>query len=271
MQKRLGINTYTLMWSIGFEGAQPEKPVTALGLLEAPRRLGVKVLQVGPNLPLDKLDAGELDAFCARAREWDIELELGTRGLEFDHLERQIALAKRIGATLLRTIPEIGGQSPALTQIAESLKAIRPVLEREGVRLALENGKIPAADLARVLDQTNSPSVGIVLDTVNSLAVPEGWRHVAETLAPYTMCLHLKEFVIKRVWHMMGFICEGRPTGQGQLDIPWLLEICRGSRYDYNVIIELWPPEQKTLQQTIDLEQAWADESVKFMRRYIAE
>jgi len=81
----------------------------------------------------------------------------------------------------------------------------------------------------------------------------------------------LKEVAMKRVWHMMGFVCEGRPTGQGQLDIPWILQACRRSPHDYNVILELWPPEQATLEETIRLEQAWAVESVAFMRRYIRE
>jgi 3-oxoisoapionate decarboxylase len=268
---RLGINTYAYMWSIGFEGARPEKPMTALGLIEQARRLGVRVVQVGPNLPLDRLSESELDGFCAAARHSGIELELGTRGLECDHLTQQVHLCKRIGATLLRTIPEIGGQTPPLSDIPRHLRAILPALEREGVRLAMENGKIPAQDLAHVLDETASPLLGVVLDTTNSLAVPEGWKYVAEVLAPYTMCLHLKEFIIKRVWHMMGFICEGRPAGLGQLDIPWLLETCRRSAHHYNVILELWPPEQKTLQETIELEQAWAVESVRFLRQYISE
>ncbi len=268
---RLGINTYTYMWSIGFEGARPKTPMTAIGLLEQACRLGVKVVQVGPNLPLDQLSEPELDAFCRSARERGIELELGTRGLEFDHLVQQVALCKRIGAGLLRTIPEIGGETPPIPDIGGHLRAVLPILEREGVRLAMENGKIPARDLACILDETGSPLLGIVLDTANSLAIPEGWKHVTEILAPYTMCLHLKEFIVKRVWHMMGFTCEGRPAGQGQLDIPWLLEACRKSRHDYNVIIELWPPEQKTLDETIALEHAWAVESVAFLRRYIPD
>jgi len=268
---RLGINTYTYMWSIGFEGARPKAPMTATGLLEQACRLGVKVVQIGPNLPLDKLSEPELDASCRSAREWGIELELGTRGLEFEHLVQQVALCKRIGAGLLRTIPEIGGETPPTSDIGGHLRAVLPILEREGIRLAMENGKIPARDLACILDETGSPLLGVVLDTANSLAISEGWKHVTEVLAPHIMCLHLKEFIIKRVWHMMGFICEGRAAGQGQLDIPWLLEACRRSRHDYNVIIELWPPEQKTLDETIALERAWAAESVAFLRRYIPD
>ena len=89
------------------------------------------------------------------------------------------------------------------------------------MNLAIENGKIPALDLKWLIEEANDPHFGIVLDTTNSLAIPEGWRYVAEILSPYVMGLHCKEFIIKRAWHMMGFICEGRPTGQGQLDVPW--------------------------------------------------
>jgi sugar phosphate isomerase/epimerase len=151
------------------------------------------------------------------------------------------------------------------------LKAIAPDLERTGINLGIENGKIPAREMEAFLKEAGSDKIGIVLDMVNSLAVPEGWREVTEILAPYTMCLHLKEFVIRRVWHMMGFVCEGRPAGQGQLDIPWLLNTCKQSKHDFNVIVELWPPERENLQKTIELEHAWAAESVKFMRGYVAD
>lgn len=268
---KLGINTYTYMWSIGFEGARPARPLTALGLLEKARQLGVRVVQVGPNLPLDRLPPGELEEFDRRARQWGIELELGTRGLETDHLARQAALCRRLRGSLLRTIPEIGGELPPLEDIPAYLRAILPMLEKEGVKLGLENGKIPAVELRRIVEQASSPLIGVVLDTTNSLAIPEGYKYVAEILAPYTLCLHLKEFLIKRVWHMMGFICEGRPTGKGQLDIPWLLETLKVSAHDFNVIIELWPPEQKTLEETIALEQAWALESIPYVRQFVKD
>ena len=268
----LGINTYTYMWSIGFKGAAPQRPLTAIGLLEKARELDVKVVQVGPNLPLDRLSDAELEQFVLQAGDWGIELELGTRGIEEPHLRAQVDLARRIGATLLRTIPEVAGQTPDVTAIPGLLRPVLPVLEAAGVRLGLENGKIPAVELRDVMAQVASPYVGVILDTVNSLAVPEGWRHVTETLAPYANCLHLKEFIVQRAWHMMGFTVEGRPAGKGQLDVPWLLETLRaGGAPRYNVILELWPPEQKALEDTIALEHAWAVESIGYLRQYIKD
>jgi len=268
---RLGITTYTFMWAIGFEGARPAQPLTPLGLLEKARALGVYVVQVGPNLPLDRLPPDELQAFVRRAHALGIGLELGTRGLEPEHIARQAALSRRLGSTLLRTVPELGGQTPAIEDLIQAVRASLPVLEREGVRLGLENGKLPAEELRAALDALDSQWVGVVLDTVNSLAVAEGYKQVAQVLAPYTICLHYKDFAIRRVWHMMGFICEGRPAGQGQVDAAWLFRTLRAARRDFNVILELWPPEQESLEETIVLEARWAEESIPFLRRFVAE
>jgi sugar phosphate isomerase/epimerase len=269
------------MWSIGFKGpnpafpdseARPDKPLTAVGLLEKAHAFGLNLVQTGPNLPVDKLPEAEFETFSQTAKEWGIELELGTRGLDYDHLVKQIAVARRMGAKLIRTLPEIAGKYATDAKlIPPVVRQILPVLEREGVRLAIENGKTPAADVRAALDEVNSPHVGLVLDMVNSLAIPEGWKYVTQLLAPHTMCVHYKDFTIKRAWHMMGFICEGMPAGQGLVETEWLLNELKASPYDYNVIIELWPPEQPKLQDTIDLEQAWAVESVPYLRKFIKD
>ncbi len=266
---KLGINTYAYMWSIGFEGARPDRPMGAFDLLRTARDLGVRVLQLGPNLPLEPLGEEGLDRLRQEACAQGVEIELGTRGLETDHLKSQLSMCERLGARLLRTVPEIGGRTPPVAEIPGYLRAVVPLLEDKGIRLAMENGNLPAADLAWTVGEAGSSSVGVVLDTANSLGIHEGWRYVTEVLAPHTMCLHLKDVAIKRVWHMMGFVCEGRPAGQGQLDIPWIIEACRRSRHDFNVILELWPPEQDTLERTIRLEQAWAEQSIAFLRKYV--
>jgi sugar phosphate isomerase/epimerase len=269
---KLGIGTYAYMWSIGFSGAEPAKPMTALELLAKARELGVRVVQYGPNLPLDSLPEAEQQALVRQAREWEIELEVGTRGFETEHLRREIALTQRVGATLLRTISEAGdGPIPSMAELVAPLKSILPDLESAGVRLAIENARIPSAEMRRVLDSLHSPWVGITLDTVNSLAIPEGWEEVTRNLAPYTFCLHVKDFVVQRVWHMMGFTVEGRPAGQGQLDLARLLERLRAAEVSPNAILELWVPEQRTPEETIRLEQTWVEQSIAYLRQYIRD
>ena len=278
---KLGINSYTYMWSIGFQGAnpafpdrtaKPKNPLTPLGLLQKARQLGINLVQTGPNLRLDEYPKAEVENFIHAAKAWGISFELGTRGLDYDHLVKQVELAKHMNASLIRTLPEIKGQYVTDAKlISQVVQPILPVLESQQIKLAIENGKTPAAKLKTALDDIHSPNVGIVLDMVNSLAVPEGWKEVTRLLAPYTMCVHYKDFTIKRAWHMMGFICEGAPSGQGMVETEWLFDTLKASPYDYNVFIELWPPEQPDLEDTIALEQQWAIESIQYLRKFIRD
>jgi hypothetical protein len=69
----------------------------------------------------------------------------------------------------------------------------------------------------------------------------------------------------------MGFVVEGRPAGQGRLDVPWLLERLRAAGRDANAILEQWPPPEATTHQTIAKEKAWARQSVSYLRTLIPD
>ncbi|MGD0129055.1 MAG: TIM barrel protein [Terriglobia bacterium] len=269
---KLGIGTYAYMWSIGFPGAAPKHPLDALGLLEKAQHLGVRVVQYGPNLSLGVLSRRDLEAVKQRSRAWGIEIEIGTRGLVRDHLLGQMELAREVGSTLLRSIPEMeNGRTATMPEIRDHLGAIVQDLEKAEIRLALENGRIPAQELSEVLDSLQSPWLGITLDTVNSLAIPEGTEQVVRVLARHTMCFHVKDFVIERAWHLMGFTVEGRAAGKGQMNFPWILQQLRAAGSTANAILELWPPPQAELEATIAVEQAWAEESIHYLRQYIPD
>ncbi|HBY63210.1 MAG TPA: hypothetical protein DEH78_25595 [Solibacterales bacterium] len=269
---RLGIGTYAYMWSIGFPGAAPRAPMNALGLLEKAEALGVNVVQYGPNLSLSTLPEEERGLVVARARERGIRLEVGTRGLESGNLAVHIELCGCVGSDFLRTVPERpDGSVPSAAEVVSALRPLLPELERAHVRLGMENSRMPAREMRRALDELANPSVGVTLDTVNSLAIPEGTREVAEQLAPWTYCLHVKDFTVRRDWHMMGFQVEGCAAGQGQLDVAWLLGLLRPYERCQSAILELWPPEQADLESTIALEGQWAVESVRYLRTLIPD
>ena len=268
---KLGIGSYTYMWSIGFEGARPDRPMRAIDLIAKAQELDVRVVQFGPNLALYELDRSELEDVLCAARASGIEVEAGTRGIETDRLERLIEFTANCGASLLRTVPEVDGRAPGLDELAGLLHAIEPRARQARVRLAVENSVIPSATLDAALRQIESEWLGITLDTVNSLAIPEGTEEVVRYLARWTKCLHVKDFVVRREWHMMGFRVEGRPAGRGQLNLPRLLNGLDRDGADCNAILELWPPEQATCAATIALEQQWAIESIQYLRTLIKE
>jgi sugar phosphate isomerase/epimerase len=227
-------------------------------------------VQFGPNLSLSKVSDQQLLAIVDYAGDAEIELEIGTRGVNPQRLRAQLELAARLDCKLVRTVPELeDGSAPSHAGLVECLGKIIPDLERHRIRLALENGNLPAQDLADTLDAFASPWLGVTLDTANSLAIPEGTRHVVKALARHTMCFHVKDFVVERVWHRMGFVVEGRPAGRGQMDLPWILRELDSAGADANAILELWPPQGADLQATTALEQEWAEESIRYLRQYI--
>jgi len=269
---KLGIGSYTFMWSIGFPGAEPENPMDAFGLLDMAIQLGVGTVQLGPNLPLSDIEEPSLGRFLNLARLNGIQIEMATRGMSLAHLRLQLALAERAGSTMLRTVPDSDADdSLTLSSLERDIRHILPDLERAKIQLTLENGKIPAKSLADLLDRLDSPWIGITLDTVNSLAIPEGTDEVVRSLAPYTSCLHVKDFTIERAWHMMGFKVEGCPAGLGQLKLPAILNALSRAGVSPIAILELWPPEQLHLTETIALEHVWARESIRYLRNYISD
>lgn len=252
----LGIGTYTYMWSLA------EKRLGAHGLLERATELGVRRVQFGPNFPLAP---GASDDVILDARDRRITLEIAMAGLEAEEIRRQLELCGETGSPFIRSVlQEVAEGAPPIEWIEEKLQAAVPLLQKAGIPLALENSVTPAADLARVLQ---GPWLGVTLDTANSLAICEGWRYVTEHLAPLTICFHVKDFIVRREWHKMGFRVEGCPAGKGQLDIPWILSRL-GDRCE-SAILELWPPELAAVDETIEQERAWAVESVETLRGWI--
>jgi hypothetical protein len=104
---------------------------------------------------------------------------------------------------------------------------------------------------------------------VNSMGIGEGLATVMENLAPFTVNLHVKDFSVKRVSHMMGFVIEGTPAGKGFLNLPLLMEVLRSYGRCRSAILELWTPPAANLLETISREEAWAGESIVYMKEII--
>ena len=152
------------------------------------------------------------------------------------------------------------------------MQGLAPELARAQVCLAIENhDRFPVRALARIMERVGSRHVGICLDTVNSFGALEGPEVVVEALGPWTVNLHVKDFAISRASHMMGFAVEGRPAGQGRLNIPWLIGRLRAMGRDPNAILELWTPPDAALSDTLAKEEAWAAASVEYLRRTIPD
>jgi sugar phosphate isomerase/epimerase len=264
---RLGISSWTYPWAIGVRGFPP--PVRSLRLADLLARasvLKVKVVQVADNLALHKLDRAELRDACDQAASLGLTIETGTRGVEPVHLRRYLKLAVRFGSVLVRTLTHSLKSRPSFEQAEKWIREVLPEFEAQGVTLGIENYEDHSCcGLVALVRRLESRHVGICLDTVNSLGALETPENVVQTLAPMTVSLHVKDFVIERTPEKMGFVVHGVPAGLGRLDIPWLLGKMAPAN-NVSVILEQWPPFKTSVEATMATEKEWAKRGIQYLR-----
>ena len=269
---RLGISSYTYGWAVGTEGNRPPVAIGAIDLIRRAKAFGVRVLQLCDNLPAETWEPDSVGRLAAEARSAGVSLEVGTRGTSPEHLRRLLEISRHLGSNILRIVVDTAGDQPSPDEVIRRLAEVVPDLRSSAVTVGIENhDRFKSQSLAHVVRKLATPHVGICLDTVNSFGALEGPRVVVETLGPYCVNLHLKDFAVARFPHLQGFTIEGRPAGQGMLDIPWMLGRLREFGRDPNAILELWTPPEATAEETIHKEAEWARLSVDAARQWIKE
>lgn len=262
---KLGISTYTYTWSVGVPGSEPEKPWDELVLLNKATELKVECLQIADNLPLHTMGEARLLNLKQKAIDAGIELEVGARGMTSDMLHRYIEIARKLDSSILRFVIDGPDYRPSVGEVTGIIKAAVPELEKHGIRLAIENhDRLLAREFLNIVQGSQSEHVGICLDSVNSMGAGEGIETITTMLAPYTFNLHIKEFIVERHPHMMGFSIEGRPVGQGQLPLAWMLEQLHPRCQ--SAILESWTPPEESIEKTMAKEADWARQSINYLK-----
>jgi sugar phosphate isomerase/epimerase len=264
---RIGISSWSYPWALGVAGFEPPRqPFTLPNLLERASELKVSVVQLADNLPLHKLNPAEVRDVRDQADSLGLTIEVGTRGVEPAHLLRYLDLALELRAGLVRTLTHTAESKPSLGQAEKWIREVLPAFEAARVVLGLENYELhSSSDLAALVRRLDSPQVGVCLDTVNSLGRLETPECVVEALAPFTVNLHVKDFVIERVPQMMGYVVRGAPAGTGMLAIPWLLGKMPPSS-NITAVLEQWPPLNESVEATVAMEREWAEQGVRYLR-----
>ena len=268
---KLGIGSYTFTWAVGVSGYEPPGGgLTLNDLLEKADELGVEVVQICDNLPLHKLSHNKIKEASSKEEELGLEVEVGTRGIGADHLYQYLEIAEMFDSNIVRIIIEENGERVQLTEVRKKLEKVLPEFEKKGIKIAIENHDFyETGELIDLIYKLDSSCLGICLDTVNSFAALEPPNKVIKTLSPYTINLHIKDFVITRTNSQMGFSISGAPAGKGLLDIDYTLREIEKNENEVNAILELWTPYTNNIEETINKENEWAEESIQYLRRKI--
>ena len=264
---KLGISSWAFPWSIRQPGKEVmgEQQMSAFDLLDWAHDAGVPVVQFADNLTLPNLST-----LAERAEEFDIEIELGMRGVEPNDLLSTFHAAEVLNCRLIRTLlPASFDEERDFT--IDRLYRVLPRFERAGVVLALENYEAQSSkSLLELVNHFDSDSLKVCLDTANSIGRLEKPAETVDVLAPATACLHIKDFGVERVPEKLGFQVTGRQAGTGMLNVPWIVRRVRSENPDVSVILEQWPPFTDSVQATVDMERAWAREGIAYLQRILA-
>ena len=266
---KAGISSYTYTWAIGVPGKEPENPMTVYQLLHKAAELGVDVVQIADNLPLDKFSGAELLKIKNVAEDLKVDIEVGSRMMTRENLQKYVELAVFFNSPVLRFVIDGKDYTPDVHEVIAVVSEAVPMLEENHVILAIENhDRFKASQFVEIVNAAQSECVGICLDSVNSMGAGEGLETVIEQLAPLTVNLHVKEFAVKRVYHQMGFVVEGCPLGEGMLPVPGLLK--KVSARCTAAILEQWTPPDDDLLKTIEKEARWARQSIRYLKQLLS-
>lgn len=242
--------------------------MTAFDLVDKAVELGVDVVQIADNCPLDKLPINELEYLYQYAHKRDVDIEVGTCGIDTENLLKYINISKVLHSPILRVVIDTPDHKPNLDEVISLVRRVLPNLERENIVLGIENhDRFKARVFSKIVQKLSSPYVGIVLDTVNSFACEENTEQVLDALARYCVNFHCKDFIIRRVENKMGLLVTGTIAGEGLLNVPnvWqnLLENAPGS---FSTILELWMAPGNTVEETLQQEDCWVKQSVAYLK-----
>ena len=260
----IGLGTYAFFWQ---QSAKAPAPLTLAEMLQRTRDLDVDLFQICDYAPLLGYSSAQLRDLRATADDLGMQLELGTRGVQSEHLAAYLALATTLGATLVRSMLNTAEHQPTLPEAERLLQGALGSYEDAGVTLALETyEQVSSPDLVSLVESVGSRSLGICLDPANSVAALENPIDVIDRCAPYVANIHVKDFAFTRRGGWVGFTLEGVELGTGLLDYDHLMLVVDPEPRGINRIIEHWLPWAGTFDETARLENLWNRHNLSYLR-----
>lgn len=272
----LGLSTYAFLWrrtppeGSADPGANPKvRAAPALtDLFDVATQLSCDVFQVCDVPELDKADATAVAAIATAAQQRSLTLELGTRGVEPDHLLRYLDLARALDCRLVRSMMSSARGRPSVVDATEQLREVIPAYAAAGVTLGLETYEQYSTDeLVSVVRSIDNEHLGIVLDPGNCVARLENPADVINKAAPHVVNLHVKDFAFARAERTLGFIYAGAPLGEGLLEYDAMCDVLDRHGRDVSHVIEHWLPWQGSYAETCRVEQRWVAAAAGYLQQ----
>lgn len=261
---KIGLSTYAYFWQLS---EQATKPITLFDALDDSVRLGASVFQICDYPQILTWSSSQVARLAQHANQLGLTLELGTKGVMPDHLQRYLHLAGELDCHLLRSMIYSPESRPTLDEARSSLEKILPAFEAQSVAICLETyEQVSTEDNVALVKAIDSPKVGICLDPANCVARLELPQDVVAKTAPYVLNWHVKDFAFSRRDGWVGFTLAGAKLGEGLLQFDEIKQILQPEQRGINQIIEHWLPWQGDSESTCRAEIAWTQHNMEYLR-----
>lgn len=260
---KIGLSTYAYFWQLS---EKAPRTMSLFEVIDDSQRLGATVFQICDYPAITGWTSRELARLAQHAAQAGITLELGTKGVTPDHLQRYLALAGELDCALLRTMINSPDHRPTLSEAQRCLETVLPAFEKQGVAICLETyEQVPTDDNIALVKAINSGLVGICLDPANCVASLESPVDVVAKTAPYVLNWHVKDFAFSRRDGWVGFTLAGAKLGEGLLRYDEIYPHIEPQIRGINQIIEHWLPWQGDGESTCRIEAAWTEHNMKYL------
>jgi sugar phosphate isomerase/epimerase len=267
---KLGLSSYAYRWSIGFPGHENPCSMSLVEFLEQAIHFGFDGVQICDNLPIYDLPVSKCKAIKNKLLEQEMFIETGGRGLELSYIKKLFQTSYYLGAELVRVVAEIEDRRDEnavrrkLDHIIQSLKTALPLAKDMGLKIAIENhATLNSSDILYIVQTVDDESLGVCIDTMNSILQAEHPTETARTLAFHALTVHLKDFTIAKLpGH---FQIEGVALGDGIVDFPQIISLLRKAGKYPTFHVELYLNHAGHMENLKD----WEDECVQRSFDYV--
>lgn len=205
------------------------------------------------------------------AQQHDLYIEYGSTGVEWPHIDKQLEIAKQLGAKLMRTYMGFNRYDPAINaehEVNNAIDILRKVekkAQQYGVMLAIENHcDANISELEKLMKEVHSPNIGLCVDLGNFMIHQESPTEAIRRLAPYIVNTHFKDYAMKM--ENWGFKSYGVPLGEGVIELDKILTILKNESKLDRIMLEI--PVEKEGDETATLykENEYVEKSVRYAR-----
>lgn len=187
--------------------------------------LGLSGISLSLNNPnyrhLGGREPERMDRLRRHLERLNFSLEVDTSGTEPAHMAALLRVARRMGASSLRTYTRHRGTPAEMAEAtARDLAAVMPLAAELGIVVVLENHEdFTGPELARIVERVGSPYLKILYDYGNAQMVLEDPEAALEAVLPHVHSVHFKDHVMVRPEHAGRLTVAGVPIGEGFLPL----------------------------------------------------